>query len=183
MVRLTIPREQSRRQWWDIWYHGNSVETVVVSQNISNDRDTWQKVSDNSIKPIERKTIQHYQCWFIFENMRTCSNVCIDHYYNIHGMTHIHETRNLVYQTLTTWRHTSRTQMDTTWIGPSLNGTDLCDYVKYFQRLWFDFCITLPCEIRASLTAILAMNATWLLAQEDATTWLHERKRLSTRMD
>ena len=71
VARLTIPQEQSQRQWWDIWYHGNSVETVVVTQNISNDKDLWQKVSDNLIKLIKWKTIQHYGCQFGFENMRT----------------------------------------------------------------------------------------------------------------
>ena len=125
---------------------------------------------------------EHYtalQMSIYLKRVRTHSNICVDHYYNIHGMTHIHEMRNLVYQRLIIWRHTSRTRMETTWIGPSLNGTDLRNYVGYFQRLWFDFCITLPCEIRVRLTAILAMNATWLLAQEDATTWLHERKGLA----
>ena len=43
----------------ELWYHGNSVETVAVTQNISNDKDMWQKVSNNVIKSIEWETKQH----------------------------------------------------------------------------------------------------------------------------
>ena len=79
-------------------------------QNISNDKDTWQKVSNNLIKSTEWETIQHYGCQFIFGNARLHPDICVDIYDNIHGncpdihgeMTFghlicIHETRNLVY--------------------------------------------------------------------------------------
>ena len=86
-----------------------------------------------------------------------------DHIWQVEN-ENTHTTGNLIYHLAfhgqsRTWMKTSLYWMDHMRARkPNSNGMDPYKHVGYFQRLWFDFYITLPCEIGVRLTAILAIN-------------------------